>query len=112
MKPFDDLIRMTENAVKYHYGYADVASLRAMVAMRPAGEVIEYHADRGTPLFDRANRVHIPVVNVPMCDFYIEGEIIPMNIGTIVEINNKKMHKVENYSILDRLHFICDVEPA
>jgi len=108
---FDTLIGMAIAAIRRHYGYKAVP-LRAMVAMLPAGKTIPYHKDQGSPIFATAHRIHIPLVNFPVCDFYIEGKIVPMNVGTVVEINNKKMHKVENYSVIDRLQFICDAEPS
>ena len=56
-------------------------------------------------------RHHIPIVTNDEVWFYVDGEKKNLKTGEIWEIDNTKLHKVENLSNKDRVHVIVDILP-
>lgn len=109
IKHFDLLIKLVINAAKNKYKN-NMEVVRAMVVKLPSGKSIPEHIDSAI-IFNNAHRIHIPIVNNELVKFTVDNKTIPMHVGTIVEINNRKMHGVINNSKIDRLQFICDLRP-
>ncbi len=81
--------------------------VKAMLAMIPAGCSIAPHMDAHWT-FDRAHRVHLPIITNDMVDFTIGGDVHHLEEGAVYEINNKLQHSVKNRSDVDRVHLIFD----
>jgi hypothetical protein len=94
--------------IRHHYGYQTILVSRILfVELKPNGQ-IDRHVDRGNILGSH-HRIHIPINTTPACIFKVMGKQIPLEAGTIVEINNWRQHEVRNGSDVGRVHLICDV---
>lgn len=71
---------------------------------------IRKHRDRTNMLF-LCRRIHIPIKTNKDTIFMVNGEIESMAEGYIYEINNSKIHSVENKSNENRIHLIIDLLP-
>lgn len=71
---------------------------------------IRRHTDAGHYLMS-AKRHHIPVVTSNNTVFGVGDEEINMAVGECWEINNSKIHYVNNYSEVDRIHLLIDIVP-
>ena len=89
--------------------YGDGIVVRIMITKLPANCEIYPHHDTGFSL-KNAHRIHIPLQTHPSIIFNVDGEIISMKEGEIWEIDNTKLHSVENNSSIDRIHFIIDYQ--
>ena len=67
---------------------------------------IPRHADTGPSLI-YVHRVHCPLVTNSECEFFVGESSRHMDVGTIVEINNCRMHAVHNRGTKKRIHLIC-----
>jgi hypothetical protein len=81
--------------------------IRASFVKLKAGCEIKQHQDKNFSLV-HSHRIHIPIITNDDVLFNI-GDL-SMNIleGEIVEINNRKIHSVQNKSDKDRVHLILD----
>lgn len=77
-----------------------------LARLRPGG-VITPHMDRNFSL-THAHRIHIPLQTHEEVEFYIDGVRNPMKVGEVWEINNRRIHEVENPSPIHRIHLIVD----
>jgi quercetin dioxygenase-like cupin family protein len=75
-----------------------------------AGKAIGEHEDDGSYLY-RAARHHIPIITNPGVNFIIDGESKHVPEGECWEINNNKLHAVENNGKEDRIHLLIDIVP-
>ena len=75
-----------------------------------AGTNITPHHDAGYYL-DRARRHHIPIITSDQTWFSVGSEKINMLEGECWEINNTRLHAVENNSKIDRIHLLIDIMP-
>lgn len=80
---------------------------RSMLVLLPAGQDVLEHKDSGYHL-ENCHRVHVPIITNKEVVFEVFGQIVPMEEGTVVEINNNIPHSVTNKSIEDRVHLITD----
>ena len=83
---------------------------KAMFVNLAAGKKINEHSDNGLYL-NTIKRHHIPIVTNDEVWFYVDGEKKNLKTGEIWEIDNTKLHKVENLSNKDRVHIIVDILP-
>jgi hypothetical protein len=83
--------------------------VNAILVILPAGKNILPHRDKDL-FFDLYSRIHIPIITNPKCLFTVDGETIHMKAGELWEINNKKIHSVENNGEEDRIHLIIDCD--
>jgi hypothetical protein len=81
-----------------------------MLAMLNGNSIIPAHWDVGDYL-DVSRRNHIPIITNDEVIFSIDGEDAIMKEGQCWEINNNKIHRVENKSTLSRVHLIIDIIP-
>ena len=75
-----------------------------------AGKSIGEHEDDGNYLY-RAARHHIPIITNPGVNFIIDRESKHVPEGECWEINNNKIHAVENNGTEDRIHLLIDIVP-
>ena len=85
--------------------------IRAEIPLLPAGTKVNPHYD-DTESFVIQHRVHIPIITSPEIIFTIDGIDKNLKIGEIWEIDNTKMHGVNNPSDIDRIHLIVDFKKA
>ena len=83
---------------------------KALFINLTAGKAIAGHFDAGDYL-GASRRVHIPIITNPDVDFIINNECINMKIGECWEINNNRLHSVNNRSEQDRVHLLVDILP-
>ena len=83
---------------------------KSMFVKLRAGKNINEHSDAGLYL-SMAKRHHIPIITNDEVWFYIDGHKKNLRQGEIWQIDNSKLHKVENPSNQDRVHLIVDVIP-
>jgi len=83
---------------------------KTMFVKLAAGKKINEHYDDGLYL-NLAKRHHIPIITNDEVWFYVDGIKKNLRQGEIWEIDNTKLHKVENLSSQDRIHLIVDVMP-
>ena len=82
---------------------------RYLLAKLPAGKNITEHKDSPN-IFGFSHRVHVPIITAPECSFTVGEDLIPMNKGDAIEINNLLPHSVSNKSSIDRVHLIFDIK--
>jgi len=75
-----------------------------------AGQDIAPHKDSGDYLM-LSRRNHIPIVTSDDVFFNVDTEKVKMRSGECWEINNSKVHFVNNGSTIDRVHLVIDIMP-
>jgi hypothetical protein len=75
-----------------------------------AKENISIHDDRGDYLM-LSRRNHIPIITDGDVVFGVGSERVSMNLGECWEINNYRLHWVDNNSDIDRVHLLIDIMP-
>lgn len=83
---------------------------KTMFVKLSANKKINEHSDAGLYL-STIKRHHIPIITNEDVWFFVDGEKKNLKVGEIWEIDNTKLHKVENLSNLDRVHLIVDILP-
>ena len=73
-----------------------------------SGAVIKPHRDHELAFEKGEARLHFPVFTNPQVEFYIEGELVPMQEGECWYINANLMHRVANNGATDRIHLVID----
>ena len=81
--------------------------VRAVLIRLKPGGVIPTHVDTG-PSLTQGRRIHVPIATSDDCIFTVGGEAINMREGEMWEINNTRIHSVENGSAEGRIHLIID----
>lgn len=84
--------------------------LRCQLAMLSAGGSIAAHRDSG-PLLKLSHRIHVPLVTYPEVRFLIDGMDHKFEPGVAFELNNQRVHCVENPTRWPRTHLIFDYLP-
>jgi hypothetical protein len=75
-----------------------------------AGHNISAHSDSGEYLLS-SRRHHVPIITSEQTFFTVGSEKINMLEGECWEINNSRVHSVENNSKTDRVHLLIDIMP-
>ncbi len=88
---------------QYGLGYF----IRATLVKLKAGGVIKPHQDLNFSL-THSHRIHLPIVTNDDVWFTVGNEAINMKEGQLIEINNRRMHSVDNKGNADRVHLILD----
>jgi hypothetical protein len=91
----------------YESNYGDGYFIRVLVVKLKASSNIEPHVDNGYSLMT-AKRTHIPIITNSGVTFTVGDETKYLKEGEIWEIDNSKVHSVDNNSDLDRVHLIMD----
>jgi len=81
--------------------------VRATLVRLKAGGSIAEHRDMNFSL-THSHRVHLPIVTNNEVWFSVGSETINMREGQLYEINNRRLHSVENKGSDDRVHLILD----
>lgn len=87
----------------YGLGYFVRATLVKLIA----GGRIAPHQDNNFSLV-HSHRLHLPVISSDAVRFTVGSETRVLAAGELVEINNRRMHSVENAGADDRVHLILD----
>ncbi len=87
-------------------GYKDYRFPRVMLAKLPCGGVISQHTDRMASYF--IHKIHVPLITNPQTVFHVGAQQRNLSVGEIVEVNNKRIHAVENNGEQDRVHLIFE----
>lgn len=90
----------------YHNGKVG----RCMLVKLAKNSNVDPHIDPGYYLTN-CRRNHIPIVTSPEVLFNVNNTSINMLEGTCYEIDNTKVHSVNNNSSIDRIHLIVDIIP-
>lgn len=86
--------------------------IRALLTRLPSGASIRPHIDEGESL-KRCHRIHLPIVSNPHSFFSVGQTRFHMPEGELWEINNRRVHAVENKGTEARIHLILDyVQPG
>ncbi len=96
------------DAVSAYYGYSNRVYCKAMFARLRAGQVIDRHVD-GAGSNVHCHKIHVPLQTNPKAVFYAGDEGFYLEEGKAYEVNNVRMHGVENHGDEDRIHFIFEV---
>jgi hypothetical protein len=81
--------------------------VRATLVRLKAGCGIGEHQDLNFSL-THSHRVHLPILTNDDVRFSVGSETIHMREGEIYEVNNRRMHSVQNDGASDRVHLILD----
>ena len=77
-----------------------------LVRLQSAGAITE-HTDNNFSLV-HSHRVHLPIITNAEVGFSVGNETINMKEGELWEINNRRLHTVNNAGSEDRVHLILD----
>lgn len=86
------------------------AVVRCQLAMLNPGGSIPAHRD-SAPLLKLSHRIHVPLITYPEVRFVIDGVNHKFEPGVAFELNNQRLHCVENPTPLPRTHLIFDYLP-
>lgn len=89
------------------FGEEDHGPLRVQLVKLPSRRNVFPHVDPGH-IFSVSRRIHVPIITNTDVHFFVNLDKIPMEEGTLFEINNQSIHCVFNQSDLDRVHLIVD----
>jgi aspartyl/asparaginyl beta-hydroxylase (cupin superfamily) len=85
-------------------------SARILLIKLDANSEVFVHKDSGDYL-SNVRRFHIPLITNEKVYYTVGGEEISMEQGKCYEINNLKLHSVNNTSDYDRVHLLIDIMP-
>ncbi len=81
--------------------------VRASLVRLKAGCEIAAHQDMNYSL-THSHRLHLPIVTNDKVLFTVGDEAIYMQEGQLFEVNNRRMHSIQNGGSVDRVHLILD----
>jgi hypothetical protein len=81
--------------------------IRATLVRLKAGSGIDAHRDMNFSL-THSHRVHLPLITNDDVYFTVGNETIHMPEGHLYEVNNRRVHSVQNNGAEDRVHLILD----
>jgi len=81
--------------------------IRASLVRLTAGRDITAHRDMNFSL-THSHRVHLAIVTNDNVWFTVGNESINMREGELYEVNNRRIHSVDNKGEVDRVHLILD----
>jgi hypothetical protein len=92
-----------------HYNFGPGRIYKCNFGLVPSKAMIYPHKDIGLP-FVFSHRMHLPIVTNKHVYFKIEKNFYNLKEGHLYEINNQKIHSVENKNIeeFNRIHLIFD----
>ena len=73
---------------------------------------VRNHIDNGLD-FLWSHRIHFPIQTHERCFFFVDDQPYHLKLGYLTEVNNLKIHRVENHSdnYHERIHMIFDYTP-
>ncbi|MDQ3247128.1 MAG: aspartyl/asparaginyl beta-hydroxylase domain-containing protein [Pseudomonadota bacterium] len=105
MQPVLEMIRQANPATAA--GGADGYFIRIILTRLTPGGAINPHRDFGESLM-RAHRNHLVIGTNDRVHFMIDGQVQHLAAGELWEINNRKLHAVQNLGEDHRTHLIID----
>jgi len=81
--------------------------VRVILARLNDGGEIPPHNDTGPSLM-YVHRVHCPLITNSDCEFYVGESVRKLEVGGLVEINDRRKHAVKNRGTQKRIHLIAD----
>jgi hypothetical protein len=78
-----------------------------LLVLAPGGCIRE-HRDYGLALESGEARLHVPVSSGAGVEFYLDGELLPMEPGECWYLNLDLPHRVQNLGTTDRVHLVVD----
>lgn len=81
--------------------------VRATLVQLEAGGSIAAHQDNNFSL-THSHRIHLPIVTNDRVSFKVGDDTMSLPAGDMYEINNRRLHSVENHGEQDRVHLILD----
>lgn len=85
------------------------SGLRSARLLRLApGGCIREHRDYGLSFENGEARLHVPVSTEAGVEFYLDGELVPMEPGECWYLNLDLPHRVQNLGAHDRVHLVLD----
>ncbi|MEP4649817.1 MAG: aspartyl/asparaginyl beta-hydroxylase domain-containing protein, partial [Ilumatobacter sp.] len=73
-----------------------------------AGSRIKEHRDVGLSAAYGEARIHVPILSHDDVEFFLDGEVVPMQVGEAWYLDLELPHRVDNRSDLDRVHLVID----
>jgi aspartyl/asparaginyl beta-hydroxylase (cupin superfamily) len=106
----DVLLEMLEPIIKDLEKIHDGVRANVLLIKLTANENIPLHEDSGDYLM-LSRRNHIPIITAGDVVFGVGSERVNMQPGECWEINNYRLHWVDNNSDIDRVHLLIDIMP-
>jgi hypothetical protein len=97
-----------DEVIKYYDRYEEAFINKAMLTNMAPGTTIPRHWDKGA-CFAKSHRIHVPILTNDEVYFIVDEERCLMEVGKAYELNNVKLHSVENNGNSDRVHLLFDV---
>ena len=94
----------------YFSKYGDGEFIRVLIVKLLNNSNILPHVDNGSSLTN-SKRTHIALITNDEITFTVNNEVKNLKEGEIWEIDNTKVHSVNNPTDLDRIHLIIDWMP-
>ncbi len=94
----------------YKTNYGDGEFIRVLIVKLFNNSNILPHVDQGSSL-SNCKRTHIALITNDDITFTVNDEVKNLKEGEIWEIDNTKVHSVDNPTDLDRIHLIIDWMP-
>ncbi len=100
---FDDTLKGRQLFKEHGMGYF----VRANLVRLQSGGAITEHTDNNFSLV-HSHRLHLPIITNVEVGFTVGNKSINMKEGELWEINNRRLHSVNNAGAEDRVHLILD----
>lgn len=107
---FEPLLTPILTAAAVRLGHATTLA-SAMLARLDPGQSIKRHLD-AAPFFAHCHRMHVPLMTHPGVRFVVDGQSVPLEVGRLYELNNRRLHEVSNVGPSPRIHLIFDLAPT
>jgi len=72
------------------------------------GSCIREHRDYGLSMENGEARLHVPISSEDGVEFYLDGELMPMEPGECWYLDLDRPHRVQNLGRSDRVHLVLD----
>jgi quercetin dioxygenase-like cupin family protein len=106
----DTLLAPVVDAISDYFTGEGYAARAILVNLKPGGE-IPTHVDTGHSLMN-SRRIHVAIISNDQVVFNCGNEKRVMKEGELWEINNARVHSVENRGEKGRVHLIVDWVPT
>lgn len=78
-----------------------------LLKLAPGGCIRE-HRDYGLSMENGEARLHVPISSEDGVEFYLDGELMPMEPGECWYLDLDRPHRVQNLGHSDRVHLVLD----
>jgi len=105
MPKYRGVIASMVNALSAHYVIRDYVALAAKLG---PGAKVTPHSDSGEFL-ESIHRIHIPVLTNEKSFYFVDEKRVQMKVGEMYEIDNQRVHWVDNGGDTDRTHVVINI---